>query len=135
MGWANALCYSPAPPRWLLPPASSDLPSLPPMPPVSVWPGGGQWGGLGGQGTGLGAQQAPQARVGGANALRSSPAPPTCLSWSPWPQRHWSCLDSTSPPPPQSPHILPVHLGVPPVSLGVRVPQQQLAGALVVGRC
>ena len=33
-------------------------------------------GGLGGQGTGLGAQQVPCAQVGGANALHSSPAPP-----------------------------------------------------------
>ena len=37
--------------------------------------------------------------------------------------------------PPQSPHVLPVHLGVPPISLGIRVPHQQLAGTLVVGRC
>ena len=32
------------------------------------------------------------------------------------------------------PHILPGRLGVPPVSLGVEVPHQRLAGALVVGR-
>ena len=36
--------------------------------------------------------------------------------------------------PPQSPYVLPVHSGVPPVSLGVRVPHQRPAGALVVGR-
>ena len=36
---------------------------------------------------------------------------------------------------PQSPYVLPVHSGVPPISLGIRVPQQWLAGALVVGRC
>ena len=36
---------------------------------------------------------------------------------------------------PWSPYVLLVHSGVPPVSLGVRVPHQQPAGALVVGRC
>ena len=36
--------------------------------------------------------------------------------------------------PPQSPYVLLVHFGVPPFSLGVRVPYQQPAGALVVGR-
>ena len=36
--------------------------------------------------------------------------------------------------PPQSPHILPAHLGVPPVSLSIRFPHQQLAGALAVRR-
>ena len=34
----------------------------------------------------------------------------------------------------QSPHVLLVHLGVPPVSLGVRVPHQWPAGALALGR-
>ena len=36
--------------------------------------------------------------------------------------------------PSQSPHILPVRFGVPPISLGVRVPHQRTAGTLVVGR-
>lgn len=36
--------------------------------------------------------------------------------------------------PPESPHILPVRFGVPPISLGVEVPHQRLAGVLVVGR-
>ena len=36
--------------------------------------------------------------------------------------------------PSQSPHILPVHLEVPPISLGVRVPHQWPAGTLVVER-
>ena len=35
---------------------------------------------------------------------------------------------------PQSPYMLPVHFGVPPISLGVRVPHQRLAGTPVVGR-
>ena len=36
--------------------------------------------------------------------------------------------------PPESPHILLVRFGVPPVSLGVEVSHQQPAGVLVVGR-
>ena len=49
------------------------------------------------------------------------------------PQRCWSCPASTSLPPSLSP--LPTRsLGVPPVSLGIEVPHQHLAGALVVGR-
>ena len=42
---AVALCFSPTPPRWLLPPASPDLPSLPPMPPGPTHSGGGFGGG------------------------------------------------------------------------------------------
>ena len=95
-------------------------------------------GGFGGQGTSLGAQQAPWARVGGANFLRFSPAPPRgpLLPSSP----DLPGLRGADPvwPPlllrPVSPRVLPVHLGVPTVSLGVRVPHQQLTGALVVGR-
>ena len=34
---------------------------------------------------------------------------------------------------PRSPYVLPVHLGVPPISLGVRVPHQRPADTLVVG--
>ena len=49
-----------------LPPLISPASLLCPQGPM--WPGG--------QGIGLGAQQAPLARVGGAIALRSSPAPP-----------------------------------------------------------
>ena len=37
--------------------------------------------------------------------------------------------------PPQSPHVLPVHLGVPPISLGIKFPHQHPAGTLAVGRC
>ena len=60
-------------------------------------------------------------------------APPTCLSSSPQSPGCPSCLASTSPPP-CVPLFLPVHLGVPPVSLDIRVPQQQPAVALVVER-
>ena len=41
VGGAVTLGSSPAPPGWLLPPASPDLPSLPPMPPGPTWPGWG----------------------------------------------------------------------------------------------
>ena len=64
-------------PLLLLPEGPSCLPLL--ISPASLlcpqgptWPGGG----LEGQRTGLGAQQVPQAQVGGAVTLRSSPAPP-----------------------------------------------------------
>ena len=50
-----------------LPPASTDLPSLPLMPPGPMW--WGERGALGGQGTGLGVQQAPWALAGRENAL------------------------------------------------------------------
>ena len=58
----------------LLPEGPCCLPGLPPMPSGPTWPGGG----FGGQGTGLGAQQAHWARVGGAIPSPphdSSPAP------------------------------------------------------------
>ena len=57
--------------RGPLPPASPALPGLPPVPPrtYTAW----RW--LGGQGTGLGAQQAPRAPVSWAVTLCSSPAP------------------------------------------------------------
>ena len=53
-------------------PASPEPPGLHPMPPSTHT----AWRGLGGQGIGLGAQQASRARVGGAVALCSSPTPP-----------------------------------------------------------
>ena len=65
-------------------------------------------------------------RVGGAITLCSSPAPPG----GPLPPASpdlpgLSNADPVWPPlllPTQYPHVLPVHLGVPPVFLGVRVP-------------
>ena len=74
------------------------------------------------------AQQAPRARVGRAITLRSSLAPPG----RPRPPASPDLpslrgADPVWPPlllPPQYPNILPVHLGVPPVSLGVRVPNR-----------
>ena len=78
------------------------------------------------------------AQVGQVIALCSSPALPggSLLPASPdLPGLRGA--DLVWPPlllPPQSPHILPVHLGLPPISLVVRVPHQRPAGALVVGR-
>ena len=46
VGGAIALCSSPAPPGWALPPASPDPTGLPPMPPGPVWPGWGFGGGI-----------------------------------------------------------------------------------------
>ena len=67
----------PSSPRLLLPQCPSRLPLL--ISPVTLlfpqgptWPGEG----FGGQGIGLGAQQAPWAPVGRAVTLRSSPPPP-----------------------------------------------------------
>ena len=91
-----------------------------------------------GWGPHLGAQQAPCARVGGANALGSSPAllrGPLLPASPDLPSLRGA--DPVWPPlllPPQFPHVLPVHLGVPPISLGVRVPHPQPAGTLVVER-
>ena len=141
-GRANALLSSPAPPAA---PVLEDPPTclscsplgLLPMPAGPMRPGGG-WD-LGGQGTGLGVQQAAQARVGGTIVLRSSPASPR----GPLPPTSPDLpglrgANPVWPPlllPPQSPHILPIHLVVPPISLGIRVPHQRSAGSLVVGRC
>ena len=136
VGRANTLLSSPAPPVWegpfclplLISPASLLCPQEP------MQPGRG----FGGQGIGLGAQQAPWARVSRAITLHSSPASPRgpLLPASP----NLPGLRDANPVwpplllPLQSPYVLPVHSGVPPVSLGVRVPHQWPAGALVVGR-
>ena len=103
VGGVNALLSSPAPLVWGLGnpllPASPDLPGHPPMSPgpMQVW---GRRGSLGGQGTGLGAQQAPWAPVGRAIALHFSPAPPG------WPL------------PPATPDLL----GLPPMPAGPTLP-------------
>ena len=87
-----------------------------------MWPEGG----FGGQGTGLGAQQAPRAAVSRAVALCLSPVTPG-ESLQPAPP-DLPCLRDADPVwrplllPLRSPHVLPVHSGVPPVSLGVGVP-------------
>ena len=94
--------------------------------------------GLMGQGPHLGAQLASWARVGGTVTLRFSPAPPGWLLPPASPDLPglrganpvWPLLLL----PPQSPYVLLVHLWVPPISLGARVPHQRPAGALVVER-
>ena len=111
VGGANALLSSPAPsgPGGPLPPASPDLPGLPPMPQGPTQLG---WG-FGGQGTGLGAQQAPCAQVGGANTLHCSPTLPR--GSLPPASPDLPLLRGTDPfwppllLPTQDPHILPVH--------------------------
>ena len=87
----------------------------------------------------LGSSAGSLAQVGQVITLCSSPALPgdSLLSDPPdlpglrganpvWPPLLPSC---------QFLHVLLVHLGVPPISLGVRVPHQWPAGALVLGRC
>ena len=87
----------------------------------------------------LGSSAGSPTRVGQAIALHSSPALPG--ESLPPASPHLPGLRGTNPVwpplllPAQSPYILPVHFGVPPISLGIRGPHQQLAGALVVGRC
>ena len=117
-----------------LPPASPDFPGLPPMPPGThvawrcVWRAGDQ----------PGSSAGPLAQVDQAIALCSSPALPgeSLLPASP-DLPSFRGADPVWPPlllPTQSCYILLVHFRVPPVSLGVRVSHQRLAGALVVGR-
>ena len=79
-------------------PASPDLPCLPPMPP---WPMQLGWGFE----TGVpawGLSSLPSLSGPGDHPLLLSHSswrvPPVCLSWSPWLQRHWSSLASSSPP-------------------------------------
>ena len=135
VGRAIPLCFSSAPPGWPLPPATPDLPGLPPMPPGPTWRG---WG-FGWGGSGLGAEQPPL-----PEQARQSPSAP--LPLFPESPSHLPLLISLASgalilsglhfsSPTQSPYVLPVHFGVPPVSLGVRVPHQQLVGTVVVGRC
>ena len=115
------------------PPASPDLSGLPLMPPGHTQLGGGFGGGYW-----PGSSAGSSARVGQTIALCSSPALPGDFLPPASPDLPGlRCADPVWPPlllPTQSPHILLVHLGVPPVSLGIRVPHQRLAGALVVGR-
>ena len=134
---AGFLCLSgssPAPSRGPLPPASPVLPLASFLCPRDPH-------GLEGSLEGvyrLGSSAGSRARVGHASTLRSSPA---LLGGSLLPASPdlpgLKGTDSVWPPlllPPQSPYILLVHFEVPPISLGIRVPHQRPAGALVVGR-
>ena len=97
-----------------------------------------RWGGvcLGGQGTGLELSRLPvpewMGQMPSSPAPPRGPLPPTCPDLP-----GLRGADLVWPPlllPPLTPHILLVHLGVPPISLGIRVPHQWPAGALVLGR-
>ena len=134
--WAG---QSPSAPLPLLPDGSSHLPllispGLPPMPPGTHV----AWRGLWRRGYQLGSSAGSPAPVGQVIALRSSPASPG--EFLPPASPDLPGLRGAIPVwPPlllpfQSPYLLPVHFGVPPVSLGIRVPHQRPAGALVVGR-
>ena len=87
----------------------------------------------------LGAQQASWARVGGANALCSSPTPPKCPSHLPLlifltsGVPILSGLHFSSPFHPPTSYAFTWGFFLSPG--GVRVPHQQPAGTLVVGRC
>ena len=119
-----------------LPSASPDLPDFPPMPPRTH----AAWRGLWRAGDQLGSSAGSPARVGRSITLRSSPLlleGPSCLPLLISDLPGLRGADPVWPPlllPSQSPYILPVHFGVPSISLGIRVPHQQPAGALVVGR-
>ena len=96
------------------------------------------WRGLWRAGDWPGSSAGSPGQVGQAISLFTSPAPPR----GPLPPTSPDLpslrgADPVWPPlllPSLSPYILLVHLGVPPISLGVRVPHQQPAGTLVVGR-
>ena len=140
VGGANALLSSPAPPVWE---GLSCLPLL-----FSAWPPScaprthATWRGLWRAADGLGAQQAPRPSGPGHRPpllSRSCPAPSG--ESLPPASPDLPGLRGTDPfwpplllPPQSFPLILPVHSGVPPISLGVRISHQQPAGALVVGR-
>ena len=117
-------------------PASPDLLGLTPMPPGPVKLGEG--GGLGGQGTSLGVQQAPQPEW--ARRLPSTPLPlfPECPSRLPLlisPASGAPILSGLHFSAPLSPPTSYwFTFGVPPIFLGVSVPHQRLAGTRVVGR-
>ena len=136
-GWGShpPLLSCPYIPGGPLLPTSPDVPSLPPMPPGThvAWGGG-----FGGQGIRLGAQQAPWSKWAGQSPsvslmllLEGPSLLPLLISPASW-VLILSGLHLSS-------HLCPpttyrVHLGVPPISLRVRVPYQQPAGTLVVGR-
>ena len=93
------------------------------------------WMGLWKGGTSLGAQQAPWPEWAGqlpSAPTLGGPLPPASPELPASGTLILSGLQFSSPP--QSPYVLPICLGVPPCSLGIRV-HQQLADALAMGRC
>ena len=179
VGGTIALCSPPAPPGWLLPPASPDLSGLPPMPPRTH----AAFRGLCGAGYQPRSSAGSPGQSGRGNhppliSCSSRRAPPACLSWSSslppmppgpmWPgwgfgggMPSWELsrlpaqVDQVTPSSPLrlflespsrllllisstsgAPILSGLHFSSPlsPISLGVRVPHQRPAGALVVGR-
>ena len=136
VGGANTFVSSPAPPV-LEDPSRVPLlfsPGLLPMPPGPMRPAGG----FGGQGTSLGTQQSP--RPEWAGQMPSAPLP---FLWDGPPYLPLLINPVSGTPilsglhfssPLSSPHILLVHLGPPPISLGVSVSHQRPAVSIVVGR-
>ena len=112
---------------WRAPPAclSCSPLGLLPMPPGPMWlGGGGPWR----SGNQPGSSAGSLGPSGGEKTLHSSPTPPRWLFTPASP--YLPCLKGADPVwlplllPPQFAHILLVLLGVPPISLGIRVPQQ-----------
>ena len=136
MGGAIALCSSPAPPRGPLLPASPDVPRLSPMPPRThvawrvFWRAGDPPANSAGS---PGPKWAGQTTSAPLPLFPESPSHLPLLISPASGVLILSGLHFSSPS--RSPYILPVHSGVPPVSLGVRVPHQWPAGAPAVGRC
>ena len=131
VGGANTLLFSPVPPRGPLPPASPDLPGLLPMPPGPTWPGGGLWGWVP-------AWELSRLPVLSGEVHSSLALPGGSLPAASPDLAGLRGADPVWPPlllPPHSHHVLLVHMGVPRVSLGIRVLHQRPAGTLVVGRC
>ena len=119
---------------WLFLPASPDHPDLHPMPSSTHTAWRGPWR----AGDRPGSSAGSLGPNGRGNRLRSSPTLPGEFLPPASPDlpslRH---ANPVWPPlllPPQSPYILLVHFGVPPASLGIRVPHQRPAGTLVVAR-
>ena len=111
---------------------------LPPMPPRPTWPRGDLWG----HRTQPKSQAHSPGWLGRGNAGHAPPrsvplrVPPGVGTPPPF-QPPFRGAGPVRPPlflPLQYPYVLPVHLGFHPVSLGVRIPHQHPAGALVVGR-
>ena len=108
-------------------------PGLPPTPPRPMQPGGGLWGHrtesragfLGWLGRGNAPPRSEPPRVSPGMGTPPPSQPPLRGAGPVWPPLLL---------PPQSPHVLLVRLGVPPVCLGIEVPHQRLAVTLVVGR-
>ena len=134
--WVWELLPSPSHPSGVLVPEVQPLLWLP-LPSLPLPPDLHGWRGPGGQ------RIRPRIPKWTGETWPHSVFDPLLSQWSPnfplptWdlfpppatPQWCWSCLLL----PPHSPHVLPGHSGVPPISLGVKVPHERLAATLVLG--